>query len=190
MTKKIVLTSCEGCPHKDHRGGYGNPSYVPVCRNVNKNLGFKREVNSRGTGVTAVYDGKIPSWCPLQNELPTYEKAITIGDFLKLPNAYVISIDGDNIGHTAVLENVKDDDIHFIGVDEIVTFTYKTEFLERLYVFSTDSLIYITRDNFSKTPYCQHLYTLENISGEKVNVELGFVSQIYNLKNAKGLSHE
>lgn len=68
MTKKIVLTTCEGCPHKDHRGGYGSPSYVPVCRNANKNLGYKCEVNSRGTGVTAVYDGKIPSWCPLPED--------------------------------------------------------------------------------------------------------------------------
>lgn len=78
MTKKIVLTSCEGCPHKDHRGGYGNPSYVPVCRNVNKNLGFKREVNSRGTGVTAVYDGKIPSWCPLEENTSPEVEALLV----------------------------------------------------------------------------------------------------------------
>ena len=188
MIKKIVLTTCEGCPHKDHRGGYANPSYVPVCRNVNKNLGFKREVNSRGTGVTAVYDGKIPNWCPLQDDIDQYQKAISIGEFLKMPNAYIISIDGDNIGHTATLENVKDDDIHFLGVDEIVSFLYKTDFVERLYVFSTSSLLYVQQDNYSKTPYCQHLYTLENISGEKVDVELGFVTPLYKLE--KDAPHE
>ncbi|WGH24457.1 hypothetical protein EAb13_CDS0039 [Acinetobacter phage EAb13] len=67
MSKKIVINSCEDCPHKDHRGGYGNPSYVPCCRLKNKNLGYKVEVNSRLTGTTAVYDGKIPTWCPLED---------------------------------------------------------------------------------------------------------------------------
>lgn len=110
------------------------------------------------------------------------QKALSIGEFLKMPNAYVISIDGDNIGHTAKVENVKDDDIHFLGVDEIVTFTYKTAFVERLYVFSTSSLLYLASSNVNELPYCQHIYMLENISGEKIAVELGFVTPLYNLK--------
>lgn len=112
----------------------------------------------------------------------THSKALSIGEFLKQPNAYVISVDAQNIGHTATLENVSTDNIHFIGIDEIVTFTHRTEFTEHLYVFNTKALIYIHSDNYSNTPYCQHLYTLTDIGGQRVELELGYVAQLYSIK--------
>lgn len=197
--------------------------YVPKCDKTGKDLGFKPENSTDSRGVThtyAKYDGKIPTWCPLQNdkseevedlliwaesrlylfdtadeqnelerrlkELKTStfvknaDKAKTLGAFLQMPNAYIISVDGYNIGHTAVVENVKDDNIHFVGVDEIVTFKHQTEVSENIYVFDTKSLIYIAKDNYDKTPYCQHAYTVETVGGEKVMVELGFVAALYN----------
>lgn len=109
----------------------------------------------------------------------TAVKAISIGEFLKQPNAYVISVDEENIGHTAEIEDVSADNIHFDGIDEIVTFTKKTEFTEHRYVFNTESLLYFTKSNFDGTSYCQHLYLLENIGGGKVLVELGYVTPLY-----------
>lgn len=109
-------------------------------------------------------------------------KVISIGDFLKMPNAYVISVDDVNIGHTAVIEDVSQDNIHFVGVDEIVTFTHKTMFTENLYVFSTKSPLYLTKDNYNGAAYCQHLYNLEDIGGQKVQIEVGFVTALYQME--------
>ncbi len=114
------------------------------------------------------------------------QKTLSIGEFLKLPNAYVISVDDVNIGHTAVIEDVSQDNIHFVGVDEIVTFTHKTMFTENHYVFSTNSLLYVTKDNYSGAPYCQHLYSLEDVSGQKVLIELGFVTALYQMEKTNG----
>lgn len=67
MTKIITIQTCANCPHKDHRGAYGQVAYIPVCRQTNKNLGYTKEVSSRGNGIHAQYDGKIPSFCPLED---------------------------------------------------------------------------------------------------------------------------
>lgn len=64
MAKKIVIKTCEDCPHKDHTGGFGRVMYVPVCRETNKKLGY--QVRNQGIHVVAVYDGIIPTWCPLE----------------------------------------------------------------------------------------------------------------------------
>lgn len=109
-------------------------------------------------------------------------KTLSIGEFLKLPNAYVIAVDDVNIGHTAVIEDVSEDNIHFAGVNEIVTFTHKTMFTENLYVFNTKSPIYVSKDNYGGKPYCQHLYSLEDIGGQKVQIELGFVTALYQME--------
>jgi len=31
-TRKIVLETCSDCPHRDHKGAFGNPSCAPCCR--------------------------------------------------------------------------------------------------------------------------------------------------------------
>lgn len=110
------------------------------------------------------------------------QRTLSIGEFLKLPNAYVISVDDVNIGHTAAIEDVSQDNIHFVGVDEIVTFTHKTMFTEKLYVFSTKSPLYLTKDNYNGAAYCQHLYSLEGIGGQKVQIEVGFVTALYQME--------
>ena len=107
------------------------------------------------------------------------DKAISLGEFLKQPNAYVFSVDDENIGHTAEVEDVSQDNIHFVGVDEIVTFTHRTMLTETKYVFNTASLLYVHASNYKGTPYCQHLYTLEDIGGQRILVELGYVTPLY-----------
>lgn len=68
-TRKIVIHSCEDCPYKSHKGGFGRVMYIPCCdKNHRKNLGYKSEVQTtlRSQNIVAVYDGKIPTWCPLE----------------------------------------------------------------------------------------------------------------------------
>lgn len=63
--RKIVLESCAECPYRDHRGGFGSPAYVPVCRKIDRNLPHTLAPNRRGTGCSAVPTNVIPEWCPL-----------------------------------------------------------------------------------------------------------------------------
>lgn len=63
--KKIVINSCSACPHKDHKGGFGQVSYVPVCRKVNRELPYTVGVSLKV--VTASMTGDIPDWCPLED---------------------------------------------------------------------------------------------------------------------------
>lgn len=107
------------------------------------------------------------------------DKALSIGEFLKHPDAYIFSVDDENIGHTAKIEDVSQDNVHFVGVDEIVTFTHKTMFTETNYVFNTASLLYIAKSNYRGEAYCQHVYTLEDIGGQRIFLELGYVTPLY-----------
>jgi len=63
--KKIIIKTCVECPHKEHKGGFGAVSYIPVCRKDNKNLPYTVHV-SYGI-ITASATGVIPEWCPLEN---------------------------------------------------------------------------------------------------------------------------
>lgn len=63
MSRAIEVTSCEGCPFKDHRGAFGAIAYVPKCRQTSKDLPYTlTEVQGRAY---AHYTGEIPEWCPL-----------------------------------------------------------------------------------------------------------------------------
>lgn len=64
--KKIVIKSCIECYFKDHKGGFAEISYVPICsisggRTLPYNVG-----DSYGVA-TASPTGIIPEWCPLEN---------------------------------------------------------------------------------------------------------------------------
>lgn len=65
--KCIPIPSCAECPHRDHKGGFGEVAYVPVCRRVNKEL--PHTVGTRKTTmgyrmIASQVEG-IPEWCPL-----------------------------------------------------------------------------------------------------------------------------
>lgn len=64
------------CPHKDHRGAFGQIAYIPCCRKVSRNLPY-RETAQRGS-VHAVGTGVIPDWCPLQKDYPDFAEALKI----------------------------------------------------------------------------------------------------------------
>jgi hypothetical protein len=65
MNRKISITSCVTCPYKDHGGGFGQVSYIPVCRlKDRKRLPYTE--NASGGLVIAQATGEIPDWCPLE----------------------------------------------------------------------------------------------------------------------------
>lgn len=66
--KKITVDSCENCMHRGHKGGFGNPGYVPKCDKVSKELPYT--VGSSGKQVIAKVKPGIPKWCPLENDNP------------------------------------------------------------------------------------------------------------------------
>lgn len=67
VVRVVVIPSCKMCIHRDHKGGFGFISYVPVCRNMRgRELphDIVRKPSVKG-GVAVVKDG-IPEWCPLE----------------------------------------------------------------------------------------------------------------------------
>lgn len=65
--KCIPIPSCQECPHRDHKGGFGTVAYVPVCRKANKELPHTVEVgpNKVTHRMFAKLAEGIPEWCPL-----------------------------------------------------------------------------------------------------------------------------
>lgn len=62
----IVVRSCSVCPNVDHKGAFGQVSYIPCCSAMgNRELPYapviavNKIVTARGTGI-------IPDWCPLE----------------------------------------------------------------------------------------------------------------------------
>jgi hypothetical protein len=68
--KKIVVARCTECPNIDHKGGFGSPAYIPVCRaNGTKGKTTLPYTESSHLGrSTASPTGVIPDWCPLEDE--------------------------------------------------------------------------------------------------------------------------
>ena len=62
--KIIPVLSCRECPHSDHRGGFGQVAYLPVCRKANQEMPWEPVLN--GTRVQAKQTVDIPDWCPLE----------------------------------------------------------------------------------------------------------------------------
>lgn len=63
--RKIVIKTCEECPHIDHEGGFGRIAYIPRCANAKKNLPYTVEASDAGR-VYAEPTYEIPEWCPLK----------------------------------------------------------------------------------------------------------------------------
>lgn len=68
VTRIIKIESCATCPDFDHRGGFGNPAYIPVCRAKNRNLPhtIHQMAGSKSGKTSASFTGKTPNWCPLE----------------------------------------------------------------------------------------------------------------------------
>ena len=66
MAKKLVIENCVECPHRGHRGAFGRVAYIPVCRPVDRELGYTVRVRQDGTPA-ASYDGVVPDFCPLED---------------------------------------------------------------------------------------------------------------------------
>lgn len=66
MSKKIVIQSCGVCPHKDHKGGFGNIAYIPICRAANKELPYTETARNGRCYANATL--VIPGWCPLEDD--------------------------------------------------------------------------------------------------------------------------
>jgi hypothetical protein len=63
-TRKILLSDCETCPSRDHKGAFGIIGHIPVCRAVNKEMPFTLGAQAGGR-VQAIRTLGIPDWCPL-----------------------------------------------------------------------------------------------------------------------------
>ena len=61
--KKITVDSCENCMYRGHKGGFGNPGYIPKCNKVTRELPYTVE------GTVANVKPGIPKWCPLEDDL-------------------------------------------------------------------------------------------------------------------------
>lgn len=66
--RKIVIATCDQCPHQSHGGGFGAVAYIPWCSKAKRELPWTPTANRHGR-CTAVATDEIPDWCPLeQNE--------------------------------------------------------------------------------------------------------------------------
>lgn len=66
LTRKIVIESCEMCPHKQHRGGFGEVMYFPICFASNyREIPHKVDTDIAGQRF-ALSVTDIPEWCPLE----------------------------------------------------------------------------------------------------------------------------
>ena len=67
--KKITVTQCTGCPNRDHKGAFGQVSYVPVCRKLGKVIPYTVTEQKTGLSTLLIASQKvdIPSWCPLED---------------------------------------------------------------------------------------------------------------------------
>lgn len=68
MSKKIIIETCESCPHRGHRGGFAEVSYVPYCQKVALNLPYEVGTIGNRDLVTARSTYVIPDWCPLEDD--------------------------------------------------------------------------------------------------------------------------
>lgn len=71
MTKIIKIERCGTCPHNGHKGGFGNPAYIPVCRKVDREQPWTPAMNGRMFVARQTVD--IPDWCPLEDYTPKGE---------------------------------------------------------------------------------------------------------------------
>ena len=64
-TRKIVVYTCDLCPHQDRHGRFGHVAYVPVCSKAHRELPYSVH-KGHGAMFVAKGTGVIPDWCPLE----------------------------------------------------------------------------------------------------------------------------
>lgn len=64
MARKIIIKSCEECPHLGHMGGFSQIAYVPRCEKIYKEL--PHTVSAQNGRCVATKKEGIPDWCPLE----------------------------------------------------------------------------------------------------------------------------
>lgn len=69
--KIITIEKCGQCPHNDHKGGFGNPAYIPVCRKANREQPWEPALGYGGKMIVANQTVDIPDWCPLEDYNPS-----------------------------------------------------------------------------------------------------------------------
>jgi len=75
--KKINITKCSECPHKDHAGGFGSISYIPTCSaKMGRTLPYTKKASN--TRIVAVGTSEIPYWCPLDNDIKSEKELINL----------------------------------------------------------------------------------------------------------------
>lgn len=62
----IRIQSCKDCPNWDHKGGFGNPAYIPRCNKVRPSRDLPYTTGVSGRMVIARQTHGIPDWCPLE----------------------------------------------------------------------------------------------------------------------------
>lgn len=62
--KCIVIKNCGECPNVDHKGGFGQTAYIPVCRKTGDTLPYTTTQAPSGRNYAAG-TGVIPDNCPL-----------------------------------------------------------------------------------------------------------------------------
>jgi len=69
MNRKIIITSCHGCPFRDHSGGFTPGGAKPICMKTDPTrvLPFTAGLDHRDVP-TRVATNVIPSWCPLPKD--------------------------------------------------------------------------------------------------------------------------
>ena len=66
MNRKIVIKDCDDCPHIEHRGAFGQVSYVPRCGKSGDTL--PHTVSAPRGNPTATIKPGIPDSCPLETD--------------------------------------------------------------------------------------------------------------------------
>ena len=61
--KAVPVGECDRCPYKDHKGGFGQIAYKPVCRKAGRDIPFTEHASNGRVVARAVVE--IPAWCPL-----------------------------------------------------------------------------------------------------------------------------
>ena len=69
MTDRMMrITSCDDCPHQTHKGGFGDPKYIPYCQLAKRDLPYEvRSIKKGNLDLNYAHQTEgIPDWCPLE----------------------------------------------------------------------------------------------------------------------------
>lgn len=93
-------------------------------------------------------------------------------DVLKLSDVHIISINGENIGHTMEVIDVSHDDNHYPGINEIVRFKFQQTDIAYYYEFNTNEIVH------EHPAQIKHTYIIESCLGFNVPVEIAICKKL------------